>query len=84
MEVVTVRLDSPGRTLYEVIQERSRKLVPILIHGVNIIQLNVSLHNQGIHHLSTVFVMPMMGQGGGRTRLGKHLEVGKGKEGGSA
>ena len=75
-KVATVHLDSLGRTLYQMIQGRHRKAV--MIHGANIIRLNASLQEQGIHHLSTVFVVSMMGEGGGRTRLGKHL--GKGKE----
>ena len=64
--------DSPGSSLYRAIQERSSILAPlqILIHGVNIIRRSVSLQEQGIDHLSTVFVLPVMGEGGGRTRLG--------------
>ena len=71
-EVVTVRLDSPGKTLYRTIQERGG-ILAALVHGVNIIRHRVSLQEQGLHHLSTVFVLPVMGEGGGKTRLGKHL-----------
>ena len=71
-EVVTVHLDSPGETLYRAIQER-RGILVALVHGVNIIRHGVSLREQGLHHLSTVFVLPVMGEGGGKTRLGKHL-----------
>ena len=65
-------LDSPGKTLYRAIQER-RGILAALVHGVNIIRYRVSLREQGLHHLSTVFVLPVMGEGGGRTRLGKHF-----------
>ena len=75
-EVVTMRLDSPGETLYRAIQER-RGILVALVHGVNIIRHGVSLREQGLHHLSTVFVLPVMGEGGGKTRLGKHLGAGK-------
>ena len=71
-EFVTVHLDSPGKTLYRAVQERRETLVT-LVHGVNIIRQGVSLREHGIHHLSTVFILPVMGGGGGRTRLGKHL-----------
>ena len=74
-EVVTVHSDSSGKTLYKAILERSRVVVP-LVHGVNIIRHSVSLQEQGIHHLSTVFVLPVMGEGGGRTQLGKHSKLG--------
>ena len=81
-EVVAVRLDSPGKALYGAIQERGG-ILAALVHGVNIIRHGVSLREQGLHHHSTVFVLPVMGEGGGRTRLGKHLEQGKEKrEGG--
>ena len=73
--------DSPGKRLYQAIEERSKILVPqqivILMHGLNIIRCKVSLQEQGIGHHSTVFVLPVMGEGGGRTRLGTHLETGK-------
>ena len=81
-EVVVVHLDSPGQTLYRAIQEK-RGILVALVYGVNIIRHGVSLREQGLHHLSTVFVLPVMGEGGGRTRLGKRLSVGKQKrEGG--
>ena len=67
-----MRLDSPGKTLYRAIQERGG-ILAALVHGVNIIRHGVSLREQGLHHLSTVFVLPVMGEGGGKTRLGKHL-----------
>ena len=73
-----MRLDSPGKTLYRAIQERGG----ILVHGVNIIRHGVSLREQGLHHLSTVFVLPVMGEGGGKTRLGKHLGAEKHRGGG--
>ena len=73
-EVVAVRLDSPGKTLYRAIRERSGIFVS-LMHGVNIIRHSVSLCDQGIRHLSTVFVLPVMGEGGGKTRLGIHIIV---------
>ena len=44
-----------------------------MVQGVNIIRYGVSLREQGLHHLSTVFVLPVMGEGGGKTRIGKHL-----------
>ena len=71
-EVVTVCSNSPGKALYQVIGERSGIQVPLqtLIHGVNIIRHNLSLKDQGIHHLSTVFVLPVMWRGGATTRLG--------------
>ena len=71
--VVAVHLDSPGKTLYRVIKKRSGIFVS-LMHGVNIIRHSVSLCDQGIRHLSTVFVLPVMGEGGGRTRLGIHIQ----------
>ena len=71
-EVVTVRLDSPGKALYRAIQERGG-ILAALMHGVNIIRHRVSLREQDLHHLSTVFALPVMGEGGGKTRLGKHL-----------
>ena len=67
-----MRLDSPGKTLYRAIKKRSGIFVS-LMHGVNIIRHSVSLCDQGIRHLSTVFVLPVMGEGGGRTRLGIHI-----------
>ena len=73
-EVVAVRLDSPGKTLYRAIKKRSGLFVS-LMHGVNIIRHSVSLCDQGIRHLSTVFVLPVMGEGGGRTRLGIHIII---------
>ena len=78
-----MRLDSPGKTLYRVIQERGG-ILAALVHGVNIIRHGVSLREQGLHHLSTVFVLPVMGEGGGKTRLGKHLGAGKHRGGGGA
>ena len=80
-EVVTVHLDSPGKALYRAIQERGGVLAA-LVHGVNIIRHGVSLREKGLHHLSTVFVLPVMGEGGGKTRLGKHLGAGKREKGG--
>ena len=74
MEVVAVHLDSPGKTLYRAIKKRSGLFVS-LMHGVNIIRHSVSLCDQGIRHLSTVFVLPVMGEGGGRTRLGIHILI---------
>ena len=76
-EVVNVQINSPGKTLYQAIQKRSGILVPFktLMHGVNIVRYSVLLQEQGIHHLSTVFILPVLGVGGGRTRLGNHLEV---------
>ena len=53
-----------------------------LMHGVNIIRHGVSLREQGLHHLSTVFVLPVMGEGGGRTRLGKYLGAENREKGG--
>ena len=73
-EVVAVRQDSPGNTLYRAIKKRSGIFVS-LMHGVNIIRHSVSLCDQGIRHLSTVFVLPVMGEGGGRTRLGIHIQI---------
>ena len=73
-EVVAVHIDSLGKTLYRAIQEKSGIFVS-LMHGVNIIRHSVSLQDQGIRHLSTVFVLPVMGEGGGRTRLGIHIHV---------
>ena len=70
-----MHLNSSGRTLYQAIQERSGILAP-LIHGVKIIRHSISLQEQGIHHLSTIFVLPVMGEGGGKTRLGEYMEVG--------
>ena len=67
-----MHLDSPGKTLYRAIKKRSRIFVS-LMHGVNIIRHSVSLCDQGIRHLSTVFVLPVMVEGGGRTRLGIHI-----------
>ena len=75
-----MRLDSPGKTLYRAIKKRSGLFVS-LIHGVNIIRHSVSLCDQGIRHLSTVFVLPVMGEGGGRTRLGIHIMLGMGRGG---
>ena len=80
-EVVTVHLYSPGKTLYRAIQERRERLVA-LVHGVNIVRYRVSLQEQGLHNLSTVFVLPVMGEGGGRTQLGKHFGAGKREKGG--
>ena len=73
-ELVAVCLDSPGKTLYRAIKKRSGLFVS-LMHGVNIIRHSVSLCDQGIRHLSTVFVLPVMGEGGGRTRLGIHIQI---------
>ena len=75
-----MHLDSPGKTLYRAIQER-RGILVALVHGVNLIRHEVSLREQGLYHLSTVFILPVMGEGGGRTRLGKCLGAGK-REGG--
>ena len=69
-----MHLDSPGKTLYRAIKKRSGLFVS-LMHGVNIIRHSVSLCDQGIRHLSTVFVLPVMGEGGGRTRLGIHIQI---------
>ena len=76
-----MRLDSPGKALYRAIQERGG-ILAALVHGVNIIRHGVSLREQGLHHLSTVFVLPVMGEGGGKTRLGKHLGAEKREKGG--
>ena len=67
-----MHLDSPGKTLYRAIKKRSGIFVS-LMHGVNIIRHSMSLCDQGIRHLSTIFVLPVMGEGGGRTRLGTQL-----------
>ena len=80
-EVVTVRLNSPGKALYRAIQERGG-ILAALVHGVNIIRHGVSLREQGLHHLSTVFVLPVMGKGGGKTRLGNHLGIENREKGG--
>ena len=76
-----MRLHSPGKALYRAIQERGG-ILAALMHGVNIIRHGVSLREQGLHHLSTVFVLPVMGEGGGRTRLGKHLGAENREKGG--
>ena len=73
-EVVTVNIDSTGKALYRTIQRSGT-----LVHGVNIIRHSASLRDQGIQHLSTVFILPVMGEGGGRTRLGKHMAIVGGK-----
>ena len=75
-----MRLDSPGKALYRAIQER-RGILATLVHGVNIIRHGVTLREQGLHHLSTVFVLPVMGEGGGKTRLGKYFGAGKREKG---
>ena len=69
-----MRLDSLGKTLYRAIQGKNGMFVS-LMYGVNIIRHSVSLYDQGVRHLSTVFVLPMMGEGGGRTRLGTHINI---------
>ena len=76
-----MRLDSPGKALYRAIQERGG-ILAALVHGVNIIRHGVSLREQGLRHLSTVFVLPVMGEGGGKTRLGKYFGAGKREKGG--
>ena len=43
------------------------------MHGVKIIRHSLSLQEQGICHLSTVFVLPVMVKGGVRIRLGTYL-----------
>ena len=71
-EVATVYLDSPGRTLYRTFERRSG--LPehqlILMHGATVIRHSPLLGEQGIHHLSSIFVLPVMGKGGGKTRIG--------------
>ena len=78
-EIVSVHSDSTGKTLYQMIQERSGILVPqqilIMMHGLKIIRHSLSLQEQGIGHLSTVFVLPAMVKGGARTRLGICMEI---------
>ena len=77
MDVINVHLDSAGETLYQEVQRRSGIPVPLLtiMHGVNVIRHGLSLGEQGIHHLSTIFVF-VMGKGGGGTRLGKWESMG--------
>ena len=71
-EIATVYSDSPGRTLYHRFEKRSG--LPehhhTLIHGAKVLRHNPSLGEQGIHNLSVIFVLPVMGKGGGKTRLG--------------
>ena len=69
--MVTVRTDSLGKELYRALKKRSLlKHQHILTHGVSIVRTGLSIGRQGIGHLSTVFVLPVMGNGGGGTRLG--------------
>ena len=76
--LITVHSDSAGRMLYRAVRERSGKLEhqqrqQVLICGTRIIRHNQSLLEQGIHHLSTLFFLSLLGKGGGRTRLGAYL-----------
>ena len=71
-ELVTVHTDSTGKGLYRAFQKRRgiHNNRHILTHGVSVIRTGLSIRDQGIRHLSTLFVLSVTGNGGGITRLG--------------